>query len=103
MVWVPTERVAFTLAPEPSPPSRLDDQLIAPERLPSSASLAEPEKLIGVPSLTLVPFEGESIETVGAVLVGPPVLPRSTRKFSSVQRMRFAWLGVNSVMQMSSL
>src|SRR6185436_4838837 len=73
MVCVPTESdEVLKPAPLPMLPLRLDDQVRLAEMLPSSVSPAVPLKLIAVPWVTEVPLGGAVMETVGAVLPGPP-------------------------------
>ena len=48
-VWRPTLRIFDTEAPVPKVPSRLEVQMILPLMLPSSASVAVPEKVRLVP------------------------------------------------------
>ena len=48
-VWRPTPRIFVTEAPVPKAPSRLEVQMILPLMLPSSASVAVPEKVRLVP------------------------------------------------------
>src|SRR5256885_11974126 len=76
-VWVPTERPGTTSAPPvPRAPSRLDLQLTAAARSPSSASVAVAARSTGFPVRSAVPFTGAAIETAGAGFGGPPVTGR---------------------------
>ena len=65
-VWVPTERPGTTSAPPvPRAPSRLDLQLTAAARSPSSASVAVAARSTGFPVRREVPFAGAAMETAG--------------------------------------
>src|SRR5581483_4534478 len=68
IVCVPLVSAWVTLAPWPRLPSWLDVQSMFPEMVPSSASLADPLKVIGVAGSTVEPVAGASIVTVGVAL-----------------------------------
>ena len=78
IVWVPRPSTAETLAPVPRAPFMLEVQTISALRLPSSASLAEPVKVIDVPESNVAPFDGLEIETEGGLLVGGVPPPRAS-------------------------
>ena len=85
MVWTPRDReLVEKLPPEPMAPSRLEVQEMEPLRLPSSASVAVPEKPRACPEVEVVPFAGAVMETWGAVLPPPPEgqMVRSSRPAS---------------------
>jgi hypothetical protein len=75
MVCVPSLSTALKEPPVPIWPSRLEVQTRLLVRLPSSVSVAEPEKLMEVPEAKLAPSAGLVMLTVGAVLLPPPPLP----------------------------
>src|SRR5262245_15907760 len=65
-VWAPTlSPGTVSVAPVPRLPSRLDDQRMAADRSPSSASLAAPPRRKGLPVTNALPVAGPRIVIVG--------------------------------------
>lgn len=78
MVWFPTlSDEVEKEAPVPIWPSRFEVHTSDALMLPSSLSLAVPEKLTVSPWVTVEPLDGEPMVAVGAVLTGPPPPPPS--------------------------
>src|SRR5205823_14246186 len=70
IVWMPVESVLTVIvAPVPSSPSRLEVQTIREVRVPSSASLAEPVKVMAAPGSNVVAVGGVVATTGGALTV----------------------------------
>src|SRR5262249_3914457 len=64
MVWVPARSEGVIDRPWPRLPSRLDDQVMAVPRSPSSASVAVAEKVLATPKLSVEPDAGASMRMV---------------------------------------
>ena len=69
MVWVPTDKVAFTEPPVPRAPSSDDVHERLAAKSPSSGSEAVPVKETAEPSLTVAPSAGLVIVAEGVLLV----------------------------------
>src|SRR5436305_13868497 len=77
MMCVPAESVLTVMcALVPRKPSRLEVQVSAEARLPSSASVAVAVKVAGAPGSRVAPVAGAVIGTVGVALAGMVVVAR---------------------------
>src|SRR5262245_30234721 len=90
-VWAPTDRLAgMTVAPVPRLPSRLDDQRMLDERLPSSASAAVAARRSGLPVRKEPPARGARREITGAALGGRTITCRCAWPFTPAEFMTAA-------------
>ena len=99
MMCVPADSVlAVTLGPVPRRPSRLEVQMTAEARFPSSTSVAVAVKAAVAPGSKLAPVAGAVIATVGVALTAMVIVARPVLLALSVAAAVIVWMPVESVL-----
>src|SRR5439155_23247491 len=99
MMCVPADSVlTVTLGPVPRRPSRLEVQMIAAARLPSSTSVAVAVKLAAAPGSKLAPVAGAVIATVGVALTAMVIVARPVVLALAVAAAVIVWMPAVSVL-----